>query len=263
MDRARGTRTPPSWRALAYWAYSYKRTWRGSVTTSFLIPILYLAAMGIGLGSLVDKHTHTIDHVKYLYFLAPGLLASTAMQIGTNEATYPVMGAIKWIRTYFAMLATPLSVTDVLAGTLTWIAIRLTIVSTIYMAVISVFGIPQSFTAILALPVAVLTGMAFATPIAAFAAVCENDTWFSAIYRFGVIPLFLFSGTFFPIAQLPGWLQPLAYGTPLYHGVTLCREFVLGQVDWRLVPVHAGYLLVLVVVGYLVARKTFRRRLIT
>ena len=75
-----------------------------------MIPILYLAAMGVGLGSLVDKHSHTVDGVRYLYFLAPGLLASTAMQIGTNEATYPVMGAIKWIRTYFAMLATPLSV---------------------------------------------------------------------------------------------------------------------------------------------------------
>ena len=112
------SQTPPSWRPSAYWAYSYKRTWRGSVATSFLIPILYLAAMGIGLGSLVDKHSHTVDGVKYLYFLAPGLLASTAMQIGTNESMYPVMGAIKWIRTYFAMLATPLSVTDVLLGTI-------------------------------------------------------------------------------------------------------------------------------------------------
>lgn len=263
MLRARGVQTPPSLRALGYWAYSYKRTWRGSVATSFLIPILYLAAMGIGLGSLVDKHSHTIDGVRYLYFLAPGLLASTAMQIGTNEATYPVMGAIKWIRTYFAMLATPLQVTDVLLGTMTWIAIRLTIVSTIYLGVIAGFGVAQSPLTILALPAAVLTGLAFSAPIAAFAATCQNDTWFSAIYRFGVIPLFLFSGTFFPISQLPAWLRPLAYATPLYHGVTLCRELVLGRVDWALVPVHAGYLLVLVIGGYLIARITFRRRLIT
>src|ERR1700722_20154538 len=263
LDRARGVQTPPSLRALGYWAYSYKRTWRGSVATIFLIPILYLAAMGIGLGSLVDKHSHTIDGVRYLYFLAPGLLASTAMQIGTNDATYPVMGAIKWIRTYFAMLAPPLDVTDVLLGTITWIAIRLTIVSTIYLGVIAGFGVAQSPLAILALPAAVLTGLAFSAPIAAFAAVCQNDTWFSAIYRFGVIPLFLFSGTFFPVTQLPAWLRPLAYATPLYHGVTLCRELVLGHVDWALVPVHAGYLLALVIGGYLVARVTFRRRLIT
>ncbi|MFZ0668556.1 MAG: ABC transporter permease [Acidimicrobiales bacterium] len=263
LMKARGTHTPPSWRALGYWAYSYKRTWRGSVATSFLIPILYLAAMGVGLGSLVDKHTHAVDGVTYLHFLAPGLLASTAMQIGANESMYPIMGAIKWIRTYFAMLATPLKVTDVLLGTLTWIAVRLTIVASIYLAVIALFGVPQSPLAILALPAAVLTGLAFACPIAAFSATCTNDTWFSSIYRFGVIPLFLFSGTFFPISQLPGWLQPLAYATPLYHGVVLCRSLVLGQVNWAVLPVHVGYLVALVIVGYLVARRTFRRRLIT
>jgi len=191
LDRARGVQTPPSWRALGYWAYSYKRTWRGSVATSFLIPVLYLAAMGVGLGSLVDQHSHTVDHVKYLYFLAPGLLASTAMQIGTNEATYPVMGAIKWIRTYFAMLATPLSVNNVLLGTLSWIAIRLTLVSAIYLCVLTGFGAALSPLALLALPAAVLTGLAFSAPIAAFAATVQNDTWFSSIYRFGVVPLFL------------------------------------------------------------------------
>jgi lipooligosaccharide transport system permease protein len=263
LDRAKGTQTPPSIRSLGYWAYSYNRTWRGSVATSFLIPILYLAAMGIGLGSLVDKHSHTIDGVKYLYFLAPGLLASTAMQIGANESMYPVMGAIKWIRTYFAMLATPLSVTDVLLGTIAWIAVRLTIVTSIYLCVISAFGVVQSPLAIIALPAAILTGLAFACPIAAFSATCTNDTWFSSIYRFGIVPLFLFSGTFFPISQLPAWLRPLAYATPLYHGVTLCRELVLGKVDWDLVPVHAGYLLALVLLGYTIARRTFRRRLIT
>jgi lipooligosaccharide transport system permease protein len=263
LDRARGVQTPPSWRALGYWAYSYKRTWRGSVATSFLIPVLYLAAMGVGLGSLVDQHSHTVDHVRYLYFLAPGLLASTAMQIGTNEATYPVMGAIKWIRTYFAMLATPLSVNNVLLGTLSWIAIRLTLVSAIYLCVLTGFGAALSPLAVLALPAAVLTGLAFSAPIAAFAATVQNDTWFSSIYRFGVVPLFLFSGTFFPVTQLPAGLRPVAYATPLYHGVTLCREFVLGQVDWAQVPVHAGYLIVFVVGGYLVARKTFRHRLIT
>ena len=263
LDRARGIQTPPSWRALGYWAYSYKRTWRGSVATSFLIPILYLAAMGVGLGSLVDQHSHTVDHVRYLFFLGPGLLASTTMQIGTNEATYPVMGAIKWIRTYYAMLATPLSVNNVLLGTLSWIAIRLTIVSSIYLCVLSGFGAVLSPWGALALPAAVLTGLAFSAPIAAFAATVQNDTWFSSIYRFGVVPLFLFSGTFFPVSQLPAALRPVAYATPLYHGVTLCREFVLGQVDWAQVPVHAGYLIALVVAGYLVARKTFRRRLIT
>ncbi len=103
-------------------------------------------------------------------------------------------------------------------------------VTSIYLVIMAAFGTVHSALAILALPVGVLTGLAFAAPIAAFAAAQQNDTGFSTIYRFGLIPLFLFSGTFFPIAQLPGWLQPVAQATPLYHGVALCRGLVLGHV---------------------------------
>ena len=162
--------TPKWWRAAAYWAYQYRRTWRSSVVTSFLIPVLYLAAMGIALGSLIDKHSHGVDGVTYVAYLAPGLLAGTCMQIGTNDATYPVMGAIKWMRTYLAQLAAPLGVYDVLLGHLAWIAARLAIVVTIYLAVMAAFGVVYSPWAIVALPAAVLTGMAFAAPVSAFAA---------------------------------------------------------------------------------------------
>ena len=102
---ARRIATPMWLRAARYWGYQYRRTWRSSVVTSFLIPVLYLAAMGVALGSLIDKHSHGVDGVTYVAFLAPGLLAGTCMQIGTNDATYPVMGAIKWMRTYLAQLA--------------------------------------------------------------------------------------------------------------------------------------------------------------
>ena len=169
MHIARGAQMPPPLRALAYWAYQYKRTWRGSITTSFLYPVLYLAAMGVGLGSLINKNAHQVDHVRYLVFLAPGLLASTAMQIGGNESMYPVMGAIKWMRTYYAMLSTPLRVIDVLLGHLGWIAIRVFMVSAIYVAVMGPFGADISPLVIVAVFAAVLTGMAFAAPIAAFA----------------------------------------------------------------------------------------------
>ena len=126
--------TPPWARSLSYWLYQYKRTWRGSVTTSFLYPVLYLSAIGVGLGSLVNHHAHTVGGVRYIDFLAPGLLAATTMQVGGNEAMYPIMGAIKWVRTYFAMLATPLGVTDVLLGHLAWIALRLFSIAAIYLA---------------------------------------------------------------------------------------------------------------------------------
>jgi lipooligosaccharide transport system permease protein len=245
---------------MRYWMHQYKRTWRGSITTSFLFPVLYLGAIGLGLGSLVK---HPVGGVPFLDFIAPGLLASTAMQIGGNESMYPVMAAIKWLRTYFAMLATPLTVIDVLVGHLAWIALRLLMVTSIYLAIMAAFGTVHSALAVLAIPVGILTGLAFATPIAAFAAAQQNDTGFSTIYRFGLIPLFLFSGTFFPIGLLPGWMQLVAQATPLYHGVALCRGLVLGHLRPAAAGAHLAYLLLLTVVGFVLAQRTYRRRLVT
>lgn len=263
MAIAISRRGTPLWlRSFGYWAYQYKRTWRSSITTSFLEPVFYLAAMGVGLGALVDHHVHQVSGVSYLAFVAPGLLASAAMQVGTTESTWPVMGAIKWVRTYHAMLATPIRVVDVLRGHIAWMALRLTTAAGIFLAILAAFGLVRSGEAVLALPAAVLTGLAFATPIAAFAATQEKETGFTVIYRFGVVPLFLFSGIFFPIGRLPGWLQPVAWATPLYHGVALCRDLVLGEPAMWPSVAHAAYLAAFAVAGYLAARATFRRRLV-
>jgi len=256
-----GSSGTPRWlRSMAYWAYQYKRTWRGSITTSFLYPVLYLAALGVGLGSLVK---HPVGGVHYIDFLAPGLLAATAMQVGGNEAMYPVMGAIKWLKTYFAMLATPLTVLDVQLGHLAWITLRLLMVSTIYLGIMAAFGTVHSGLAVLAIPAAAVTGLAFAAPISAFAATQQNDTGFSVLYRFGLIPLFLFSGTFFPISQLPGWLQVAARVTPLYHGVALCRGLVIGHVQTWPAVAHGAYLVALAALGVRLGAASYRRRLIT
>jgi lipooligosaccharide transport system permease protein len=255
--------TTPMWmRSARYWSYQYKRTWRRSIATSFLVPILYLTSMGVALGSLIDKHSHGVGGVSYIAYLAPGLLAATCMQIGANDTMWPVMGAIKWMRTYLAMLAAPLSVYDVLLGHLAWVAARLSIVVSIYLAVMAAAGTVHSPWAVLALPAGVLTGMAFAAPMAAFSATLEKDTAFSTVYRFVVIPLFLFSGTFFPISQLPHGLQYLAYATPLFHGVALCRDLTLGQGRPWVDLGHAAYLAAWVGVGYLCGRRTFARRLV-
>jgi lipooligosaccharide transport system permease protein len=184
------------------------------------------------------------------------------MQIGTNDTMWPVMGAIKWMRTYLAMLAAPLNVYDVLLGHLAWVAARISIVATIYLSVMAAFGVVYSPWALLALPAGVLTGMAFAAPMAAFAATQEKDAAFSTMYRFVVIPLFLFSGIFFPISQLPHVLQYLAYITPLFHGVALCRDLTLGQVHLWPDLGHAAYLCVWVGAGYALGRCTFKKRLI-
>ena len=253
----------PLWlRSLGYWAFRYKRTWRSSMTETFVEPVLYLAAMGIGLGTLVDHHVHQVQGVSYLAFVGPGLLASAAMQVGVSESTYPVMGALKWLKTYEAMLATPLRVVDVLRGHLAWIVLRLATVSCAFLGTLAAFGLTRSWEAAVALPAGVLTGVAFAAPIAAFSATQEKDAAFSVIYRFGVVPLFLFSGVFFPITRLPGWLQPLAQATPLYHGVALCRSLVLGDASLADSIGHAAYLVALAAAGYAAASATYRRRLV-
>ncbi|HLN05165.1 MAG TPA: ABC transporter permease [Acidimicrobiales bacterium] len=263
VKRPRRTRLPPALRAYQYNLLAYKRTWRGSLTTTFLYPVLYLAAMGIGLGHLIDHgSSRAVEGVPYVWFLAPGLLAATAMQIGANESTFPVMAGIKWLKTYLAMLATPLEVTDVLYGHLLWITTRVAVASGVFLAVMAAFHTVPSVWAVAAFPAAVLTGAAFAAPVMAFSATRETDQSFIVLYRFGVVPLFLFSGTFFPIAQLPPWLQVVARGTPLYQGVSLCRDLVLGHPGGWETLAHAGYLLVMLVGGVLAARATYRRRLV-
>ena len=262
MDIAQGPHLPPTLRVLRYHLFTYLRTWRSSLTVSFLAPVLYLAAMGVSLGSLINKHVGPVDHVSYLSFVAPGLLASSAMQVASTDSMYPVMAAIKWVRTYFAMLATPLRVRDVLLGHLAWVTVRLVLTAGIYLGVMAAFGTVHSPLAVLALPAAILTGLSFAAAISAFAATQENDQGFATLSRMGLVPLFLLSATFFPLRQLPGWMHPLAYATPLFHGVELCRMLALGTVDWTSALWDVAYLSALSAVGVVLARRSFTKRLV-
>ncbi len=263
----------PAARVLEHELLVYRRVWRGSVFSSFLSPVLFLAAMGLGLGSLVDASATAgastpggsataLAGVTYLAFLAPGLLASTAMQTAATESTFPVMAGIVWVKSYHGMLATPIRTADVVIGKLTYIGLRLLIVTTVFFVVSVAFGAITRPEAVLAVPAALLTGLAFAAPIAAFSATQKDTNGFNALFRFGVIPLFLFSGTFFPVEQLPPLLQPIAYVTPLWHGVDLCRSLALGTADPLLSAVHVAYLGTMTVLGVAVALTTFRRRLV-
>jgi lipooligosaccharide transport system permease protein len=245
-----------------YWLAVYRRTWRGSVFTSFISPLMFLAAMGVGLGSLIHGGSGQLEGVRYAVYLAPGLLAATVMQTSMGEATWPVMGAIKWDKTYLGMLATPLTVRDVLLGHLLYITMRAAIVSVAFTIVTALFGLVDSAPgALLAIPAGTLTGIAFAAPIAAFSATQARETGFILLYRFGVIPMFLFSGTFFPVGQLPTALQPIAWVTPLWHGVTLCRDLALSRGSaWAMLG-HSAYLVVLTIVGVALALRAYRRRL--
>ncbi|HTS98645.1 MAG TPA: ABC transporter permease [Streptosporangiaceae bacterium] len=249
-------------RGFRYWLTNYRRTWRGSIYSSVLSPVLYLGAMGLGLGTLVDAHgTARLGGVSYLAFLAPGLLAAGAMQGGVEESTYPVLGSVKWRRTYYAAAASPLRPSDIFHGHLLFTTMRLAMNAAIFLVVMAAFGAVASPWALAALPVAVLTGLAFATPIEAWAITVAKDTSFALVFRFGMIPLFLFSGTFFPVTQLPAWIRPVAYVTPLWHGVALCRALSLGEATLPGALVHLGYLSVLTAVSIAVGNRTYRRRL--
>jgi lipooligosaccharide transport system permease protein len=244
----------------------YRRTWRGGLFNSFMSPVLFLLAMGVGLGSYVDRGGGlSALGISYLTFLAPGLLAATVMQTASFEATFPIMGGFVWQRRYHAMHATPLGPPEIALGQLAWIATRITLVGAIFVLVMIPFGAVHSPLVVLAIPAATLTGMAFATPIAAYAATQKVMTSFNYIFRFAITPLFLFSGTFFPVEQLPSFLQPIAYLTPLYHGVALCRTLALGTIGADLGAgfVHLAVLVVFIVAGLVACLVQFQRRLST
>ena len=252
-------------RVLEHRAVQYRRTFRSSIFTSFLSPVLFLTAMGLGLGGYVNSSgTAALGGLTYLEFLAPGLLAATAMQSAAFEATFPIIGGLNWQRTFHAMYATPLSPRDIALGNLAWIAIRLAMVSAVFTLVIVLFGAAHSPLVVLGIPVAVLTGMAFAAPIAAFSGTQRTPNKFTYIFRFGIMPLFLFSGTFFPIETLPGYLQPIAWLSPLWHGVDLTRGLVLGTVTERpaVMLIHVVVLAAIVAISSWAATVTIGRRLV-
>ena len=249
-------------RPLEFFFAQYRRIWRGTAVTSVVTPVVYLLALGVGLGVFVDRSADLPNGISYLEFVAPGLMAATAMQLAAFEASWPVLSAIKWDRQYHAMLASPLRVRDVMLGHQAFFAFRLFLTATVYFLVIMAFGAVESPLGVLAIPVTLLVGLSFTAPLAAWAAHTETEVSFVAIFRFVILPMFLFSGTFFPISNLPAPLEVLAWLTPIWHGVTLCRDLTLGDVSLGADLMHLAYLLVCVAIGLAAARVTYRRRLV-
>ena len=242
-------------------AMVFRRVWRGSIMVSFFTPLFFLGAMGLGLGSFVNRGAGGVGGVPYIDFLAPGLIAAATMQTAAFECMYPILGKIMWDRIYDAMLATPLRVGEVLAGEVSWVLLRTLMVSTLFWVVMVLFGVARTPESLLVIPAAVLNGLAFATPILAFTARQRNDGGFATIGRFVVTPLFLLGGAFFPLSKLPLFLQAVAWVTPLAHGVALCRGLVLGNIGTGDALGHTAVMAGYLVVGFILARATFLRRL--
>jgi lipooligosaccharide transport system permease protein len=243
-------------------ALVFRSMWRGRFLVSFFTPFGFLAAMGIGLGGLVNRSSGGVGGVPYIDYLAPGLLAAMTMQFAAFESMYPILAKIMWDRIYDAMLATPLRVRDLLAGEVGWMTISIAMPATIFWVVMALFGVAQTPESLLAIPAATLNGLAFATPIMAFAAVQKNDSGFSVLVRFGITPLFLFGGAFFPISRMPLPLQAVVQITPLAHGVDLCRGLVLGNIRAGTAAIDVGVLLVYVIAGIVAAGILLQRRLV-
>lgn len=250
-------------RQVDYWLTVLKRTARGTLFTSFLMPFLYLTAMGVGLGSFVDTTSahRSLGGLSYLAFIAPGLLATTAMQTATFESTYPVMSGFKWQRFYFSMAATPLDAVDIVFSQLAFIALRVFAACAVFLLVMGAYGALHDWLGtVLALAVVVLVGLAHAGPLVGLSARLRSESGFALVFRLGLMPMFLFSGAFFPVAQL-GDVAWLAYLTPIWHGVDLTRMLTAGRVQLWGALGHAGYLLAWVIAGWFYAVSGFRRRL--
>lgn len=245
-----------------YFAVVYRRTWQGSLFSRFVSPMLFLLAMGLGLGSLVDGASGGVDGVPYIAFVAPGMVAVQAMMTAVSESTYPVYGLFTWNRMYHSMLATPLTVTDVLLGHLTVVAVQGGIATAAFVLVAALFGSFSSWWVLLALPVGVLVTLAFAVPLFGFTSRAKGDSSFNVVYRLVVTPLMLFSGVFFPVDRLPLVLELLAWITPLWHGVELTRSAGQGAFD-AFDLVHLTVLGLFVGLGWVYARTGMTRRLVS
>lgn len=247
-----------------YWATVYRRTWRGSVITSFVMPLFYVVAMGVLLGGFIDSDPAELEGARnYLAFVAPGLLASQAMMVVISEVTWPVMGMIKWNRIAYGMTATPLTAVDVVNAHLGFLVFRLSTVSVVFIAVMAPFGVYETWWGpVLAFPVAVLTGLALGMPVYGVSAGLKTEEGFALIYRLGVMPMFLFSGAFFPVTNLSPALEAIAKVTPLWHGVDLTRMLTLDTLDADAALLHLAYLGALFVVGWWWACRRLTARLV-
>lgn len=249
---------PSPWPVFYHRWRLYLNTWRGTVFSSFLLPVMFLLGLGVSVGSYVDDSALGLP---YAHFIAPGVLASTVFQVAISEAAWPVLAAFQWVRTYHAMRAAPLRPVDMVGGEILWIWLRAGTSAAGFLIVLALFGIVRSPVAVLAVPAALLLAAASCAPVLAYSASIRRDGWFALLFRFGVIPMTLFAGVFFPVEQLPLAARWVAYVSPLWHGVELSRAATLGlptAIGWL---GHAAYLVLWAGAGYLLAVHRFTRRL--
>jgi lipooligosaccharide transport system permease protein len=204
----------------------YRKTYRINILPNFFEPAIYLVAMGIGLGAFINR---SVEGFTYLQYIAPGLIAASAMNGGTYDSTYNVFVKMHFGRTYEAITATPVNMEDAMVGEILWAITRGIIYGTIFAMVVAVMGLVQDWsTAAFILPAIVLISWLFAGMGLLYTSYVKIIDMYSFYFTLWLTPLFLFSGIFFPVSSLPQWAQVTAWFTPLYHCVNMSKGVVLG-----------------------------------
>jgi lipooligosaccharide transport system permease protein len=240
----------------------WRRLWRGAVLNTVVQPLLFLAAMGLGLGELVNKKSGGVAGLTYLEFVTPGLLAATVMLAAAYESLWPVLGGAKWQKTFHAAVTTPIESRELFGGRVLWVCLRGAFSASVFLVVAAILGGVTSFWAVFAVPAAVLCGAVFAAWLSGYAVMQDSDVPFAVITRVGLFPLFMFSGTFFPTSQLPDWLQPFTWLSPLWHTVELCRAATTGsQPSAGTVLGHVTFLVALLALGWWWGGRRFTKAL--
>ena len=254
-----------SWYVAEHRIRSMRSYFQTIIATSIGNPLVYLFALGVGLASLVDKSQvgQGVAGVGYLAFVAPALLATAAVTVAGEEATYPMMMGFKWNPIFYGMNAAPISGNQIVNGMTIAILARMLPTTVLYFVVMVLFGAVPSTLGIVSVFSAVLTGLAVALVIMSYTSRIEEDKGQMAmIMRFGILPMFLFSGTFFPLTQLPVYLQWIGWISPLWHGTELGRVLSYGMAEptW-LTVVHVAYLGALCFFGWKITQRVVTRRL--
>jgi lipooligosaccharide transport system permease protein len=231
-------------------AVGYARAWPVLVT-GLLEPLLYLLSIGIGVGALVGDVVFAGRTIPYETFVAGGMLATAAMNGAVFDTTFNFFIRLKYAKLYDAVLATPLEPRDVALGEVTWALLRGAFYSTVFLLTMTALGLVESWWGLLALPATVLIGAAFAAAGLAASTYMRSFLDFDFI-NLAITPMFLFSATFFPLEEYPGWLAVVVQLTPLYQGVALCRALTTGEVEPALL-LHVAYLAAMVLVGVRIA----------
>ncbi len=252
-----------AWYVAEYRLLNMSKWWSAVLAFGLGNPVLYLASIGIGIGSLIDSNTGGIDGVPYLVFLAPALLASAAIQTTMDEVMFPTLAGFVWEKVFWSMNATALTGKQIARGVMIAAMIRSVFTVIIYWAVLVAFGAVDISTGPATIFAAIFCGWGFGAVMLALAARVKEDDGFFAIFgRFVIAPMFMFSGTYYPLSSLPDALQWVGWASPLWHATDIGRVLMYGrEIPTSLLIVHFAYLLVLGILGSYFAERQYTKRL--